>query len=559
MKTNWYENAVVYQIYPFSFMDSNNDGWGDIDGIISRLDYIRDLGATAIWFSPLYKSPDYDYGYDISDYRDIDEKFGGMEAFDRLVKECHDRGLKVIMDMAINHSSIEHEWFRKALSSPDSPYRDYYIIRKGKKEKGKLLPPTNWASTFTGSAWKQIGDTEEFYLHLFCEEQADLNWENEELRKQMAEIFSFWLDKGVDGFRLDVFNMFSKVYPLRDDESKSSQKGSQYFIDGPRMHEFLKELNERSFSHYDCYTVGETYHPSKEAAYEYVKRENHELDTIFNFAHLDSDNIGGMKFFYKPFDLRQFKKGLLDPQQEYYHDGWNTLVLENHDNVRSVSRFSIDTKHYRYEAATFLATVTYMGFGTPFIYMGQEVGLTNTDFKDIDEMKDPVSHFVYDLMCSYGMPKKLAFRFIRYGARDHARVPMQWDDSVNGGFNEGHEPWQCVNPLYRMINVKKDLESEKSVYRYYQKLLKIKKENQTAVYGQTREYDHENRKIIAFSREYENDRLFIVGNFSRKNVRYELPEWVKDGKILISNYGDPDLSDKLTLKPYEAIVFEIKG
>ena len=554
MKTNWYENAVVYQIYPFSFMDSDNDGWGDIEGIISKLDYIRDLGVTAIWFSPLYRSPDYDYGYDISDYRAIDEKFGTMEDFERLLKECHDRDIRVIMDMAINHSSIEHEWFQKALESKDSPYRDYYIIRKGRWENGKLLPPTNWASTFTGSAWQQIGTGDEFYLHLFCVEQADLNWENDELRKEMADIFNFWLDKGVDGFRMDVFNMFSKVYPLQDDLSKSSQKGSQYFIDGPRMHEFLKELNERSFSHYDCYTVGESYRPSKEAAHEYVKRENKELDTIFNFAHLDSDNIGGLKFFYKPFDLKQFKKGLLDPQKEYYQDGWNTLVLENHDNPRSVSRFSIDTKHYRYEAATLLAAVTYMGFGTPFIYMGQEAGLANTAFKDIDEMKDPVSHFVYDLMTSYGMPRKLAFRFIRYGARDHARVPMQWDDSVNGGFNAGHEPWQCVNEDYKQINVKKDMESERSIYRFYQKLLKLRKEKKVLIYGETKEYDHENRKVIAYSREYDGERIFVVGNFSKKNVTYKMPDWVKEGKVLISNYDIPDLKDELLLKPYQTLV-----
>ena len=482
MKTRWYKNAVVYQIYPFSFMDSNNDGWGDIEGIISKLDYIRDLGATAIWFSPLYKSPDYDYGYDISDYKAIDEKFGTMEDFDRLLEECHKRGLKVIMDMVINHTSTEHPWFREAVSSPDSPYRDYYIIRKGKIENGSLLPPSNWESTFTGSAWERIGDSDEFYLHLFCKEQADLNWENPEVRKEIIDILNFWLDKGVDGFRFDVFNMFSKVYPIRDDDSKDSfQKGAPYYVDGPRMHEFLKELNEKSFSFYDILTVGESFHPSAEDAREYVRESNGELDAIFSFGHLDSDNIGGKKFFPKPFDLRQFKKGLFDPQRAAYGEGWNTLVLENHDNPRSVNRFSIDVKRYRYEAATMLATVMYMGFGTPFIYMGQEVGLTNCDFQNIDEMKDPVSHFVYELMTGSGMPKWLAFRFIKYGARDHSRVPIAWDDSVGGGFNKGHEPWQCLNPLYSEINVAKDLESQKSVYRFYQKLLRLRKKHEEAV------------------------------------------------------------------------------
>ena len=556
MKTRWYKNAVVYQIYPFSFMDSNNDGWGDIEGIISKLDYIRDLGVTAIWFSPLYKSPDYDYGYDVSDYKAIDEKFGTMEGFDRLLEECHKRDLKVIMDMVINHTSTEHPWFKEAVSSPDSPYRDYYIIRKGKKEKGELLPPTNWESTFTGSAWERIGDSDEFYLHLFCREQADLNWENPEVRKEIISILNFWLDKGVDGFRFDVFNMFSKVYPIRDDNSKDSfQKGAPCYVDGPRMHEFLKELNEKSFSLYDIFTVGESFHPSEEDAREYVRERNGELDAIFSFGHLDSDNIGGKKFFPKPFDLRQFKKGFFDPQRAAFREGWNTLVLENHDNPRSVNRFSIDVKKYRYEAAAMLATVMYMGYGTPFIYMGQEAGLTNCDFKNIDEMMDPVSHFVYELMTGYGMPKRLAFRFIKYGARDHSRVPIAWDDSVNGGFNKGHVPWQCVNPLYPEINVKKDLESKRSVYRFYRKLLKIRKKYEEAVFGETREYDHENRRIIAYSRTRRGKSLFVCANFSRRTTIYKLPDDVKKYKIILNNYDALGRKgQKVRLRPYQAVV-----
>ena len=556
MKTRWYKNAVVYQIYPFSFMDSNNDGWGDIEGIISRLDYIRDLGVTAIWFSPLYRSPDYDYGYDVSDYRAIDEKFGTMEDFERLLDECHKRDLKVIMDMVVNHTSTEHPWFKEAVSSPDSPYRDYYIIRKGRREKGKLLPPSNWESTFTGSAWERIGESDDFYLHLFCREQADLNWENPKVREEITDILNFWLGKGVDGFRFDVFNMFSKVFPVKDDDSKDSfQKGAPYYVDGPRMHEFLKELNEKSFSLYDIFTVGESFHPSAENAREYVREGNGELDAIFSFAHLDSDNIGGKKFFPKPFDLRQFKKGLFDPQRAEYKEGWNTLVLENHDNPRSVSRFSIDVKKYRYEAATMLAAVMYMGFGTPFIYMGQEAGLTNCDFNSIDEMKDPVSHFVYDLMTGYGMPKPLAFRFIKYGARDHSRVPMAWDDSVNGGFNKGHEPWQCVNPLLTEINVRKDLESKKSVYRFYQKLLRIRKKCKEAVWGDLREYDHENRRIIAYSRTYQGRRLFVCANFSKHQAVYKLPEEVKNYKIILNNYDALGRNgQKIRLRPYQAVV-----
>ena len=558
MKTDWYKNSVVYQIYPFSFCDANNDGWGDIEGIISRLDYIRDLGVTAIWFSPLYQSPDYDYGYDISDYRAIDEKFGSMADFERLLKECHARGLKVIMDMAVNHTSIEHPWFQKALRSPDSPYRDYYIIRPGRRKGKKLLPPTNWVSTFTGSAWERIGLNEDFYLHLFCREQADLNWENPAVRQEVADILTFWLEKGVDGFRLDVFNLSSKVWPLQDDtDKKTFQKGAKYFVDGPRMHEFLKELNAKAFSRFDCFTVGESFRPSPENARAYVKAENHELDTIFNFAHLDSDNIGGMKFFRKPFDLKQFKEGLFGPQKAAFGEGWNTLVLENHDNPRCVNRFSIDTKHYRYEAATMLAAVTFLGFGIPFIYMGQELGMTNCDFKSIDEMKDPVSHFVFDLMTSYGMPKKLAFRFIKYGARDHARVPMQWDGSVNAGFNKGHEPWQGMNPNWPEINAETDLAAGRSVYRFYQKLLAITKTNPAAIYGEVKEYEPDSRKLIAYSREYEGKRLFVAGNFSKQTVKYKLPDWANGARILLNNYEALwEENDRILLKPYQALVWE---
>ena len=352
--------------------------------------------------------------------------------------------------------------------------------------------------------------------------------------------------------------MFSKVYPIADDHDKNSfQTGAPFYVDGPRIHEYLKELNEKSLSLYDTYTVGESFHPSDENAHAYVKESNNELDTIFNFAHLDSDNIAGKKYFKKPFDLLQFKKGLLDPQITYYKDGWNTLVLENHDNPRCVNRFSIDTKHYRYEAATMLATITYMGFGIPFIYMGQEIGMTNCRFNNLDEMNDPVSHFVYLLMRSYKIPAKLAFSFIKYGARDHARVPMQWDDSVNAGFNTGHNTWQCVNPDYKQINVKADLASQKSIYHYYQRLLELKKTNETAIYGETEEYDHENRKIIAYSRLYEGSRLFVCANFTNRTAVYELPSWVSDAKLLLSNYESVQQEGrKLTLKPYQAAVFE---
>jgi len=553
-RTEWYKNAIVYQIYPFSFMDSNNDGWGDIEGIISKLDYLKELGITAIWFSPLYKSPCDDYGYDIADYRDIDPKFGTLDDFKRMLNLCHKKDIKVIMDMAINHSSIQHQWFKEAIKDTNSPYRDYYIIRKGKQKGKKLLPPTNWDSTFTGSGWERIKDTDEFYLHLFCVEQADLNWENEKVRQEAIDIFNYWLDMGVDGFRLDVFNMFSKVYPLQDAKKKIMGTGAEYYIDGPRIHEYIKELNEKAFSKYDSYTVGESYCPHPEDAKAYANKENKELDTIFNFAHLDSDNMA--KFFKKKFDLIKFKDGLFIPQRENFVSGWNTLVLENHDNSRSNSRFGIDVQKYHYEASTMLPTITFLGFGTPFIYMGEEFGMSNVHFNNIDECKDPVSHFIYNMLTKFHLPKKFAMNCINSGARDMARVPMRWDDSINTGFNKGHTPWQkACEPLVD-VNLKKDLESEKSIFKYYQQVLKLKK-NDLFVYGNVIEHDHDNKQIIAYERIYKNEKVFVLGNFSNKDVKYNILKGYVNGEVLLSNYNTEYVTEELILHPYETMV--IKG
>lgn len=557
-KTNWFEDAVVYQIYPLSFMDLNNDGVGDIPGIISKLDYIKDLGATAIWFSPLYASPWKDYGYDISDYRAIHPAFGTMEDFDRLMAECEKRGLRVIMDMVLNHTSDQHPWFREALRDPGSKYRDYYIIRPGRRKKGKLLPPTNWVSCFTGGAWARIPGTDDFYLHLFAPEQPDLNWENPAVRDEIVDVLRFWLDKGVAGFRFDVFNLWSKVWPLRDDRHLfRMQKGSNFFIDGPRMHEFLQELNRRALSDYDAFTVGESYMPDPEHAHRYIKRESGELDSIFDFAHLTSDNLFGLKFIPKPFSLRRFRKGLFDPQLRYFHTGWNALVLENHDCPRSVSRFGIDTKRWRYEAATMLALVTFLGWGTPFLYQGEELGLTNADFSSVDELKDPVSHFVFDMMTKQlRLPRKLAFRMICYGARDHARTPMQWDDGPNGGFNAGAEPWQCVNGAYRDINAARDLKSDRSVYRFYQTLLAFRKREPAILRGETQLYEPKSRSLIVYAREHDRRRLLIVGNFSDRSRPFSLPMgWHPERlRVCLSNYEPQTPRGIMTLRPYEAMV-----
>ena len=557
-KTDWYRDAVVYQIYPLSFMDSNNDGFGDIPGVISKLDYLKDLGVTAIWFSPLYPSPWKDYGYDVADYRAIHPAFGTMADFDRLMDECQKRGIRVIMDMVLNHTSDQHPWFQAALADKGSKYRDYYIIRKGRQRGGKLLPPTNWTSCFTGPAWERIEGTDEFYLHLFAPEQPDLNWENPEVRREIQDILRFWLDKGVAGFRFDVFNLYSKAQPIRSDRNPFRlQKGTNFFVDGPRMHEFLQELNSGVFSHYDAYTVGESYTPDPEHAHRYIRRDAGELDSIFDFEHLTSDSVLGLKFLPKPFNLRAFKRGLLDPQRKYFHTGWNTLVLENHDGPRSVSRFGIHTRRYRYEAATMLATAAFLGWGTPFIYQGEELGLTNSRFRSMEEMKDPVSRFVFDTMTkSFHLPKALAFPMIRYGARDHARTPMQWDATVNGGFNAGAAPWQSVNPAYKKINAARDLQSEQSVYRYYQKLLRLRRETPAILRGTVTEYDERSRRLLVYAREYEGKRFLIVCNFSAKKTPCTLPAGFEKAAVRLSNYAAPAISREMTLRPYEALVLE---
>ena len=559
-KTDWFREAVVYQIYPLSFMDANNDGFGDIPGIISKLDYIKDLGATAIWFSPLYASPWKDYGYDVSDYRAIHPAFGTMEDFERLMAECRRRGLRVIMDMVLNHTSDQHPWFRAALADPDSKYRDYYIIRPGRRDRhGALCPPTNWVSCFTGPAWARIEGTDDYYLHLFAPEQPDLNWENPAVRAEIEDILRFWLEKGVSGFRFDVFNLYSKAYPLRDDRNPFSlQKGAKYFVDGPRIHEFLRELNDKVFSRYDAYTVGESYTPDPEHARRYILAAAGELDSIFDFEHLASDSVFGLKFLPKPFSLRQFKRGLFDPQRKYFGAGWNTLVLENHDNPRSVSRFGIRTRRYRYEAATLLAVITFLGWGTPFVYQGEELGMTNARFGAMEELMDPVSHFVYDTMRGLHVPGGLALRLIRAGARDHARTPMQWSGAVNAGFNAGATPWQRLNDDYRKINAERDLAAKKSVYRFYQRLLAFRKSDPAVLHGETKEYAPRSRRLVVYSRSHEGRRLLIVGNFSARAADCPLPADFDPARLRVrlSNYDGAQCARTMRLRPYEAVVFE---
>ena len=560
MKTRWYKEAVVYQIYPFSFMDGNNDGMGDIKGIMSKLDYLQNLGINAIWFSPLYESPNKDYGYDISDYYKISPAFGTNEEFKELIDACHKRGIRVIMDTVFNHTSNEHPWFKDAISNPDSPYRDYYIFRKGVKNGISIEPPNNWTSVFTGSAWEKVpGSQDDFYLHLFTKEQPDLNWDNPKVREEVARVFAYYCELGVDGFRMDVFNVFSKVAGLPMDNVFASNKGRKYYVDGPHMHEYLHELNEKVFSKYDTFVVGESFAPSKENAMKYVDEKSEEIDAIFNFAHLQSD-CRGTTFLRKRFNLKQFKDGISNPQRNDFGKGWNTLVLENHDNPRSISRFGINANDYRYEAATMLPIAAFLGWGTPFIYEGEEIGMTDCLFSDIDECKDPVSHFVFNIMKKLPISEYKRMIMISEGARDNARTPMQWSSNPYGGFSTVN-PWMKINPNYKTINVEDDLKSERSIYRFYQKVIGLKKSNKTAIYGDFLELNHQDNDVYSYLRTLGKDHLFVLANFRDREAEYKIPKKLfgKELKPVLSNYADVDPKDSMiVLAPYQATVYEFE-
>lgn len=557
MDKKWFKEAIVYQIYPFSYSDYNGDGMGDIKGILSKLDYIKDLGVNAIWFSPLYDSPNYDYGYDVRDYLKISPTFGTMNDFKTLIDEIHKRGMKIIMDTVFNHTSSEHYWFKEAIKDEKSEYRKYYIFRKGIRKGNKLLPPNNWTSIFTGSAWKRVEGEDNFYLHLFDKHQPDLNWENPEVRNEIKEIFKYYCDLGVDGFRMDVFNLFSKVEGLPDDDAKFS-KGRKYYIDGPKIHEYLHELYTDVFSKYDLLVVGESFNPSEENKMKYVDKNSGEINMIFDFSHLNADSRFGVNYLHKKFNLVEFKNNLVNSQMINYENGWATLVLENHDQPRSISRFGFDLDNYHYEAATMMAASTFLGFGVPFIYQGEEIGMTNTNFKSIDEYRDPVTHFVYNsFIKKLPLSYKGKLRMLNHGARDNARVPMQWDNSLYAGFSD-FEPWMRLSDDLK-YNVENDLKSDKSIYHFYQKLLSIKRNNKTAIYGDILDLCPLDKKVFAYKRSYKGNMLLVISNFTDKKIVYNLKEDLASYTYctLLSNYLDVSISNgSISLNPYQTIIIE---
>ncbi len=554
MNKKWWKEGVVYQIYPRSFKDSNGDGIGDIRGIIEKLDYIKDLGANIIWLCPVYKSQNDDNGYDISDYRDIMEEFGTMTDFDELLNEMHKREIRLVMDLVVNHSSDENKWFFESRKSKDNPYRDYYIWREG-KEGG---PPNNWGSFFSGSAWKYNETTGEYFMHLFSEKQPDLNWENEKVRYEVYNMMKFWFDKGIDGFRMDVINLISKVPGFPDGHKGERDlygNGFPLAANGPRVHEYLQEMNREVLSRYDIMTVGETPGVDPETAKLYVNEDRKELNMLFQFELMDIDSGNG-KWDIRPWKLTNFKNIMYKWYEALKEQGWNSLFLNNHDQPRLVSRFGND-KEYRVESAKMLATFLHTWQGTPYIYQGEEIGMTNVRF-DISEYRDIEIINMFKEKTEQGVSKEELMKSIYAKGRDNARTPMQWDASENAGFTTG-TPWLRVNPNYKEINTEKALRDKNSIFYYYQKLINLRKEHQVIVYGDINMLFEEDENIFAYTRRFENEGILVVLNFFDKEVEFTIPTEIEinNTKLLISNYEIHELMNNFVLKPYEARVYNI--
>jgi oligo-1,6-glucosidase len=481
MGQKWWKEAVVYEIYPRSFMDSNGDGIGDLNGIIQKLDYLKNLGIDVIWLCPIYDSPNADNGYDIRDYRKIMAEFGTMEDFDRLLACAHAKGIRVVMDLVVNHTSDEHEFFQKSKQTPENEYRDYYIWREGKDGK----EPNNWGSIFGGSAWKYEESVGQYYLHLFAEKQPDLNWENEKLRNQIYDMMKWWLDKGIDGFRMDVINCISKDQRFPDGQIVSgSQYASSfaYTANRPRVHEFLQEMNRKVLSHYDIMTVGETGGVTTEEAIKYTAEDRHELNMVFQFEHIDLGMNENGKWNDIPVPIDKFKKLITKWQTELNGKAWNSLFLSNHDQPRQVSRFGDDGK-YRVESAKLLGTLLHTLQGTPFIYQGEELGMTNVKFDSIEDYRDIETLNIYKEFTQRDPNSKdEIMRYIHKKSRDNARTPMQWSNSANAGFTSG-KPWIKVNPNYTEINVEDEIKDKNSVLNYYKKLIRLRRQYEVIVYG----------------------------------------------------------------------------
>lgn len=555
MEKKWWKESVVYQIYPRSFCDSNGDGIGDLNGITGKLDYLKELGIDVIWLSPVYKSPNDDNGYDISDYQAIMDEFGTMEDFDRMLATAHEKGIKIMMDLVVNHTSDEHKWFIESRKSTDNPYRDYYIWRPA-KEDGSL--PNNWGSCFSGPAWEYDKTTDMYFLHLFSKKQPDLNWDNPAVRQDVFDMMNWWLKKGVDGFRMDVISLISKEPGLPDKEPGINGYATfNVSANGPHVHEYLQEMRQKALNNADTITVGECSGVTLEEAKKYARSDEKELNMVFQFEHMDvdSDEKAG-KWTTRKMDLRNLKKILTRWQKGLQDIAWNSLYWENHDQPRSVSRFGNDSDEYREISAKMLATCIHMMQGTPYVYQGEELGMTNCPFNTLDNFRDLESINAFHELTEQGkMTEEDMMAAIGYKGRDNARTPMQWDDSAYAGFSTAN-PWIMVNPNYTKINAKDQVNREDSVFKYYQKLIKLRHESELIVYGTYDLILDDDKDIYAYIRTLGDKKLIVYCNFSENTREVELPEEFTNGKVLISNYIDAKVNHKITLRPYEAIVIQ---
>ena len=543
---NTFKNSVVYQIYPKSFLDTNGDGLGDLRGVIQKLDYLRTLGVDYIWLTPFFVSPQNDNGYDVADYRAIDPRYGTMEDFEELVAQAGARTIKIMLDMVFNHTSTSHVWFQKALAG-DPVYQDYYIFRPGKPQGG---PPTNWESKFGGNAWEYVPQLDQYYLHLFDKTQADLNWENPVVRREVQDIVRFWMEKGVKGFRFDVVNLISKGEYADDTQGD----GRRFYTDGPRIHEFLQELNRESFGKDpEIITVGEMSSTSMENCFRYAGADGQELSMVFSFHHLKVDFVGNEKWVLVPADFGKLKEILFSWQEGMAaHGAWNAVFWCNHDQPRVVSRFGDEGEYWK-ESAKMLANVIHAMRGTPYIYQGEELGMTNAGFTSLDQYRDVESLNHYRILRDKGMSRESVYNILKVHSRDNSRTPMQWTGEEQGGFTTG-QPWISVNPNTRTINAESQVGDPDSIFAHYQALIRLRKEYPVFAQGDFRALSQEDPQVLAYQRRWENTSLVCLSNFYRKETTWQAPIDLTGYRVLLSNYLDSIPAQSWKLRPYESVL-----
>lgn len=552
LNKHWYKEMSVYQIWPRSFKDGNGDGIGDLKGVLEKLDYIKSLGVDAIWFSPLYVSPQEDYGYDIADYKNIAPEYGTLDDFKEVLAGCKQRGLKVIMDLVVNHTSSEHKWFKESCKGgDDNPYKDYYIWRKGKGKNGKK-PPNNWTATFPGPAWEYVPERGEYYLHLFAKGQPDLNMDNPKVREEVVDIQKFWLDMGVDGFREDVITFISKKEGLPNGSIfMPAARGLTRYMNGPHIHEYLTQFKKEGWGNYDAMTVGEAPMMNPKTALKYITEgPNQELNMMFNFQHMEADCFL-YSWVYTGFKLKKLKRAISNWQTKLYGKAWNANYMENHDQPRVISRYG--SEKMRVESGKAIANMFMFLGGTPFIYQGQEIGMTSIHLPNLEDYVDVSTITMYKLFRKFGFSHEFVMRRCMYSSRDNARTPVQWSAAPNAGFTDGNEAWFKINPNYTEVNVESQENDPESLLNFYRSLIKIRKENPIVIYGDYKLHNKSSKKLFVYERNLDGKRLLVVTNMSDQKVSFKAPKGfdLEKGRLLVSTHHKSDCG-KLMLEPYEA-------